>query len=199
MPGVVTADLGELAVRVVESVSPNPWFVLMVEGHAEDVASALQEEISALAAPMGPATHRATVVSSRDLARVARDHLLGVLIVTISPAFTPTEWAHMDVNRSRFQRDGATVLVLEEDAAEQLENTAPNLASWIGGSIWRLVGARALSAAETEQRLVVLRQRAGLSDDEVVRRSESGRLPNDPEFAEWLVLLGRGDLLVGRS
>jgi hypothetical protein len=148
MPGVSAADLGELAVRVMESVSPNPWFVLMVEGHAEDVASALQEEISALAAPIGPAASRVTVASSRELARVARDHTLGVLIVTISPAFTPTEWANVDVNRSRFQRDGATVLVLEEDAAEHLENTAPNLASWIGSSIWRLVDAQALSAAE---------------------------------------------------
>lgn len=91
------------------------------------------------------------------------------------------------------------MLVLEADVAEQLENTAPNLASWIAGSIWHLVGTRALSAAETEERLVALRQRTGLSDDEVVGRSEAGRLPPDPEFAEWLTLLGRGDLLVGRS
>jgi hypothetical protein len=199
MPGVVTADLGELAVRVVESVSPNPWFVLMVEGHAQEVASELQEAISALAAPTDLPARQVTVASSRELAQTAHDHALGVLIVAISQAFAPTEWASIDVNRSRFQRDGATVLVLEQGAAEQLENTAPNLASWIGGSIWRLVGPQALSAAEREQRLVVLRQRTGFSDDEVVRRSVLGRLPNDPEFAEWLVLLGRGDLLVGRS
>jgi hypothetical protein len=199
MLGVVAADIGELAVRVVESVSPNPWFVLIVDGHTEEVASRLQDEISALAAPTGQPARRATVASSREFALVARDHVRGILIVTISPAFTRTEWANVDVNRSRFQRDGATVLVLEESATEHLENTAPNLASWIGGSIWRLVDARALSAEEKEQRLVVLRERTGLSDDEVVRRSEAGRLPPDPEFAEWLVLLGRGDLLVGRQ
>jgi hypothetical protein len=196
---VVAADLGELAVRVVDSVSVNPWFVLIVDRDAEAVASGLQEEISALAAPTDPPARRVTVASSRELEREARDYALGVLIVRISPAFTSTEWANVDVNRSRFQRDGATVLVLEEHAAEQLENTAPNLASWIGGSIWRLVGARALSAQETEDRLVVLRQRAGLSDEEVIHRSEAGQLPSDPEFAEWLVLLGRGDLLVRRS
>jgi hypothetical protein len=199
MSGVIAAELGELAVRVVESVSPNPWFVLVVERDAEQVASELQEEISALTAPTEPPARRVTVASSRELTREARTDAFGALIVTISPTFTSTEWANVDVNRSRFQRDGATVLVLEEHAAEQLENTAPNLASWIGGSIWRLVGARALSAAETEQRLVVLRQRTGLSDDEVVRRSKAGQLPPDPEFAEWLALLGRGDLLVGRS
>jgi hypothetical protein len=199
MPGVVAADLGELAVRVVESVSTNSWFVLIVERHADEVADELQEEISALAAPTAPPARRMSVASSRELAREAHDHMLGVLIVTLSPAFTSTDWAHVDINRSQFQRDGATMLVLEEAAAEQLENTAPNVASWIGGSIWRLVSARALSAAETTQRLVVLRQRTGLSDDEVVQRSEAGQLPSDPEFAEWLVLLGRGDLLVRRS
>jgi hypothetical protein len=191
-----SAELGEVAARVVASVSPNPWFVLMVECHAEEIAAGLQEEISALTSPTGPPASRVTVASSRELARAACDHARGVLIVTISPAFTPTEWASVDINRARIQRDGATVLVLEEDAVEQLENAAPHLASWIGGSIWRLAGARALSATEKEQRLVVLRQRAGLSDDEVIRRAESGSLPPDPEFAEWLVLLGRGDLLV---
>jgi hypothetical protein len=70
MPGVIAADLGELAVRVVESVSPNPWFVLMVEGHAEEVASGLQEEISALAAPMGPPARRGrTIVGSGQRTR----------------------------------------------------------------------------------------------------------------------------------
>jgi hypothetical protein len=198
MLGVVAADLGELAVRVVESVSPNRWFVLIVDGHTDEIASRLQEEISTLAATTGPRARSVAVASSREFALAARDYVSGILIVTILPAFTRTEWANVDVNRSRFQREGATVLVLEEDATEHLENTAPNLASWIGGSIWRLVDPRALSAEEKEQRLVVLRGRTGLSDDEVVRRSESGRLPPDPEFAEWLVLLGRGDLLVGR-
>src|SRR3954463_12049700 len=135
MPGVVTADLGELAVRVAEAVAPQPWFVLIVESPPEEVASELQVEISALAAPTGLPVRCVTIASSRELARVVHDQALGVLIVAISQAFASTEWASIDVNRSRFQRDGATVLVLEQDAAEQLENTAPNLASWIGGSI----------------------------------------------------------------
>lgn len=199
MLGVVAADLGELAVRVVESVSPNHWFVLIVDGDADEVASRLQEEIFALAGPTSQPTRRATVTSSREFALAARDNTNGILIVTISPVFTHGEWANVDVNRSRFERGGATVLVLDNDAAEDLENTAPNLASWIGGSMWRLVDVQALSAEEKEQRLAVLRGRTGLSDDEVVRRSESGGLPTDPEYAEWLVLLGRGDLLVGRQ
>src|ERR1041384_7215697 len=131
MLGVVAADLGELAVRVVESVSPNRWFVLIVDGHAEEIASRLHEEISALAAPTGPTARSVSVASSREFALAARDDVSGILIVTISPAFTRTEWAKVDVNRSRYQRIGATVLVLEEEATEHLENTAPNLASWI--------------------------------------------------------------------
>lgn len=198
MPGVTAADLGVLAVRVVEAAS-NSWFVLIVDGHPDEVAADLQDEISAITGPIQLAARRVAVSSSREFAQRVRDNASGVLIVTTSAAFTPAEWASVDVNRSRYQRDGATVLVLEKAAAEQLENMAPNLASWIGGSIWRLVGAQPLDAAEAEQRLVVLRQRAGMSDDDVVRLSEACQLPADPEFAEWLTLLGRGDLLVGRS
>lgn len=45
------------------------------------------------------------------------------------------------------------------------------------------------------QRLEALRGWAARSDADVVRAAEQGTLPRDPEYAEWLVLLGRGDLL----
>lgn len=56
MSGVVAADLGVLAVRVVTSVesgSLNSWFVVIVERDADEVASDLHEEISALTTPTG--------------------------------------------------------------------------------------------------------------------------------------------------
>jgi hypothetical protein len=42
---------------------------------------------------------------------------------------------------------------------------------------------------------VALRRWSGLEDLEVIRRAEAGTLSPDPEYAEWLTLLGRGDLL----
>jgi hypothetical protein len=34
-----------------------------------------------------------------------------------------------------------------------------------------------------------------MTDDEVIAAARSGALPRDPEYAEWLVLVGQGDLL----
>jgi hypothetical protein len=195
----VAAEVGELAARVVESTSPNAWFALIVDGEPEDAAERMLAEVAALSGPAESAARRVTVATSRELAFAARDHADGVLLVTLAAAFTLTEWAHADLNRSRLQRTGATVLVLSPAAAAQLENHAPNLASWVGGSMWRLVGARPLDAAEVELRLAAMRAHTAMSDEEVVRLAETAQLPADPEFAEWLALLGRGDLVGERS
>jgi len=101
----------------------------------------------------------------------------------------------VDLNRTRLQRSSTTVLVLDPTSIERLENTAPNFASWIGGNIWHLEQAQPLDGALAEQRLVALRRWSGLDDLEVIRRAEAGALSPDPEYAEWLTLLGRGDLL----
>jgi hypothetical protein len=53
-----------------------------------------------------------------------------------------------------------------------------------------------LSPSEIEQRLTALRAWAGRGDAEVIQLAETGQLPRDPEYAEWLTLLGRGELLV---
>jgi hypothetical protein len=52
-----------------------------------------------------------------------------------------------------------------------------------------------LSPGEIEQRLAALRAWASCGDAEVIQLAETGQLPRDPEYAEWLTLLGRGDLL----
>ena len=75
---------------------------------------------------------------------------------------------------------------------------APNVASWIGGSAWELEGPQGLAPAERESRLQALRAWARLTDEDVVHLAEAGNLPQEPEYAEWLILLGRGDLLAGQ-
>jgi hypothetical protein len=88
------------------------------------------------------------------------------------------------------------VLVMTSKSAEGLARFAPNLASWIGGSMWTVdLSIERLSESERASRLKSLRQWARMDDEEVVRRAEVGTLPKEPEFEEWLVLLGRADLI----
>lgn len=54
---------------------------------------------------------------------------------------------------------------------------------------------RFLDEVAIEARLVALRNHYGMSDDELLTRVADEELPVEPEHAEWLVLLGRSDLL----
>ena len=192
MPSLAASELGPFAFRVLESDGSSAWLVLVTEGDVDATARMLSDEIVALDG--GGATVGA-VTSGADLERFVREQPDGIAIITGVDGFGDSDWHRVDLNRTRLQRNGTTVLILAPPAIEQLENTAPNLASWIGGSIWGLAEARPLDDVLVEQRLVALRRWSGLGDLEIIRRAESGDLPTDPAYAEWLTLLGRGELL----
>ena len=106
------------------------------------------------------------------------------------------EWSSLDTMRSALERTGPIVLWIAPDAVAQLTQLAPNIRSFIGSSIF-LAGPEPgiMSDKERENRLEELRQHYQLSDQEIVRRAKAKELPPEPHFVEWLVLLGRGDLV----
>ena len=98
----------------------------------------------------------------------------------------------------QIERLRPALLVLSRRSASLLTRFAPNLASLLGGDLWIWhADASALSEADKQIRLDRLRAWSGLCDDEVVAQAKQKVLPTEPQFAEWLVLLGRGDLLEG--
>lgn len=52
-----------------------------------------------------------------------------------------------------------------------------------------------MSPEDVERRLVAMREHYGFSDEEVVASAIAGTIPPDPDYCEWLVLLGRSDLI----
>jgi hypothetical protein len=111
--------------------------------------------------------------------------------------WTDAQWRKLDYLRSRLNNEKRCgLLIMSEQAAEKMIANAPNFSSWIDGKIFNLVlGAEMLTPEECESRLVALRDWTGLSDHEVIKKAESHQLPYDPEYSEWLILLGRGDLI----
>jgi hypothetical protein len=105
-------------------------------------------------------------------------------------------WRALDVNRSAWLREGAVVLWLSAAGVTKFCSYAPNIRSIVGGSIFNL-GAEggAMTEAERNQRIADLESHFAMSSAEVVKKAESGLLPTEPHFVEWLVLLGRGDLV----
>ena len=52
-----------------------------------------------------------------------------------------------------------------------------------------------MSPEDVEKRLVAMREHYGFSDEEVVASAIAGTIPPDPDYCEWLVLIGRSDLI----
>ncbi len=185
----------EAALRLMARRGRGDWMAIVV-GPGADVAGAaeeLAEEMEALA--------DGAVVRVRDAGTV--EALAERLAATQDPtvvcgldAWSVEDWGHFDRLRSRFMREERTALVLGRAAFERLAQAAPNFSSWLGASLATYQpDASVLTDEERARRLEALHTWSGLSNDEVLARAEAGTLPADPEFAEWLVLLQRGELL----
>lgn len=187
------AEIGVAEFALRASIQPG-WSILLVE------ADQLQATVSALAEELQgqdetPVLALTPATPDELVARLQTTDDATVLLSGLD-GFTGSDWQHVDLLRSRLARRGSTILLLSTASAIRLTESAPNLSSWLGSTMWRVdPSANTLSAQESEQRLVVLRASTSMSDADVLARAERGDLPRDPEFAEWLALLGRGDLV----
>ncbi len=99
----------------------------------------------------------------------------------------------LDSARTSFEGGPRVVFVMSEPALVALARDAPHLWSWVGPRVFSVDPTS--GRLDVQARLASLREGTGLTDDEIVRRAQAGELPADPVYAEWLLLLDRGDLL----
>jgi len=118
------------------------------------------------------------------------------VILSSGTGLTQEKWRSLDIMRSALERKGPVILWLATGDVANLTEHAPYIRSFIGASIF-LAGPDGgiMTEAERQERLNELSQHFGFTGDEAVRKAQAGELPHEPEFVEWLVLLGRGDLL----
>jgi len=119
-----------------------------------------------------------------------------IVILTAVDELPPEKWSALDLMRSALERRGPLILWLSPGAFTTLSEFAPNIRSFIGPSIFAASPEGGImTEEERKNRLGELALHYELTDAEIVHRAESGELPPEPEFVEWLVLLGRGDLI----
>ncbi|HYO57455.1 hypothetical protein [Archangium sp.] len=190
----IPAELTYFAFRVLERPEPNEWFALVAPAPGvEQVASALAEELRSIG---GIEPVLFNIKTAVGIVESVRKQGNGVLVLSGFDAFGMEDWRRLDADRSLLQRNDASVLVLGEEALGQLFRHAPNLSSWLGGQAWLLTEEdHSLTPEERETRLASLRDWSGMTDAEVIAKAERGELPPEPPYAEWLVLLKRGELL----
>jgi hypothetical protein len=153
----------------------------------------VKTELEALEAEIG--VH--IVEHSRGAARLLHDFpsVTAEVLLIEAEGYEEPDWRLLDRRRSALAREGVTVFFTTPSSFDSLMRVAPNLASWLGGLVFEEEDERARIEEHRARRLAALRGWSGKTDDEVVREAERGELPRDPEYAEWLVLIGRGDLL----
>lgn len=174
------------------------WLVLVVPRARQP------RVIQELADALGDLSEAAPIVaragsSARSLVSDLARARASTCIISGVERFDLNEWGALDGMRSMLARSAPVIVVIDERAVEVMAAGAPNLFSWAGGSVFelQLPEDEPLGSAERERRLQAFRDELGLSDEEVIRRGEEGTLSSEPEFAEWLSLLGRNDLLEG--
>jgi hypothetical protein len=195
LPALRPMNLSELAARVAAHGA--------VSGGVSALVTA--DDSSAVANNLGD---ELAFIADRPAQTIAVDPAVEPTIATITAAgdaiavlhefsrLDGSAWTGLDELRNRLHRDAALVLVLSPRDLVALQEHAPNLSSWLGGRVWRLDESEAvLSTEDVEKRLQILRAAFAKTDAEVIDAARDGRLPAEPEFAEWLVLLSHGDLL----
>jgi hypothetical protein len=106
------------------------------------------------------------------------------------------QWQEFDYDRSRFDRPNGGILLLTPSSANAFQKYAPNFASWVGSKVYDIeLGTEILSEEALQQRLETLQAWSQKTNDEIIQLAEAGQLIVDPVYSEWLVLLGRGDLV----
>ena len=109
------------------------------------------------------------------------------------------DWQILDRFRSHLETKKGGVFILSFPSGAIMRENAPNLLSWLRSRTYTAaIGAEYLTDEEIKIRLEALQEELGYSHEEIITLAEQNRLPSDPEYGEWLILLDRGDLIVTR-
>ena len=175
-------------------MKPNAWLVLAVSLDKREPAIA--ELLAELAAGEVPA-RRLHVGDDREAwVQQIQNPPDDFVILDGFDQWTAHDWQEADYLRSRLSRPGPQVWLLALNGIDDLVRSAPNLASFIGGNVFAIgQDDGLLSGAEIAERLSQYRRHYAMTDKELIEKASKRQLPWEPEFAEWLALLGRGDLI----
>jgi hypothetical protein len=181
--------------RRIQMRGPFSWFALLrpatggkaaLENLATELGAVLEAQVRTVL------YSGSTELLRSDLSEPASDPV----IISNLDMVDQEHWSTLDINRSGFVREGPVVLWLSANGLAQLCAHAPNIRSFLGGSIFYAgTSGDEMTAAEREQRISSLESHFQMSSAEAIARGEAGNLPAEPHFVEWLVLLDRGDLV----
>jgi hypothetical protein len=180
--------------RRIEIRGGDTWVVVL---GGETTSDSISGFVSDLSASLNRTVRVVTSAGSMD----------GLLTALASPADDPVliadldgvdseAWSALDINRSALAREGTVILWLSTHGLANLSRFAPNLRSFVGGSIFPLLpDGSTLTPEERASRIAELEDHFQMTSEQAITQAAAGTEPADPLFVEWLVLLDRGDLV----
>lgn len=179
--------------RVDDLREQSAWYLMC---GPQDRLHEIADELCSEAALQGIASDRVPVAPVETLAERLRG-VTAPLIVLEMESVAPDAVGHaLEDLRSQLPLRKQFVLVLTSQDAGEVQRVAPHFASFIEEiESFAEDEIPVTSEAEVAHRLSFLQTSTGLSNEVVVALAIDGNLPSDPEYAEWLVMLGRGDLV----
>jgi len=189
---LATLGAGALAAHLRSKIGLGTWISVLSE---ESRLDAMLEEVqTALTASNTLINYIRLDGYPRPLVDAPRNQ---IVVVSGFQTLPDAEWEHLDQLRSpRLVREQPALLLMTPSDRERLMHFAPNMASFLGGQFFTFQEKAAeLTEEEKATRLALLRTKFGQTEEQVIEMAVAHALPNEPGYAEWLVLLGRGDLL----
>ncbi len=185
----------ELSLRIQATRGASAYWVYLVD--ARD-AKSVTDELEEYCRVFGENTV-VRVLASRNAVQLLRELPTSPeeILVVDATGFGAKDWQLLDVRRSDLSHEGIVVFIATAASFDELMHVAPNLASWLGGLVFSRDDGTGRMEEIRHSRLEALGRWAGKTDEDIIREAEQKTLPRDPEYGEWLTLLGRGDLLDG--
>lgn len=190
---ITSISIDEFLQRIASQPNGNIWSVLVIPKLDNEFINELGESLELFA------ECNIKIISGIDGVTVLVNKIQEIsedyLVIWEFENWQNQEWRQLDQMRSKLVRERGVTLVLSELAVKAMCTSAPNIVSWLGSRVYTFKEGALLSDEERQSRLFALSEWSGLSNAEMIEMAQSNELPLDPEYGEWLVLLGREDLI----
>lgn len=190
---------GAAAIADVLSLQRRAWIlVVFPQVELEQSLGRIKAELNSLLAEEQEDTGAVQFIeapaSAEDLlAALGRYPEDNVVLLTGIERLAPEELERFDLFRNRALYSPSVLIATTQEGADLLSKHSPDLWSWFGAHCVRYDAQE--GRMNVAERLQSLRDHFQMSDQDVINLAKHGELPDDTAYAEWLILLHRGDLL----
>ena len=183
------ADPTALALEFDQSGAEPRWLLVV----ANDVTTAVVDAAASVEASGVMVLDLGADVATADICTATADST--VVIAGRSSPWTKDDHRRLELRRDQIRTQVPQLLLITTPAvASALAQACPNFASYLLADTRRWFDGL-MTKQQVEKELEALRETYRLTDAEVITLAEAGTIDGAADFATWLILLGRGDLL----